>query len=84
MPPHNHSNLLSAPGAHLITGDTNRLHGTIAAVWKNEQMARVDIVCGPYRVVSLMAREAADELGLKTGDPADAIVRRSEVVIERV
>ena len=28
-------------------------------------MAQVELACGPYRVVSLMSREAADELGLR-------------------
>ena len=30
-------------------------------------MAQVELVCGPYRMVSLMSAEAADELGLEPG-----------------
>ena len=33
-------------------------------------MAQVELVCGEFRVVSLMSREAADELGLEVGKQA--------------
>ena len=38
-------------------------------------MAQVDLICGPYRMVSLMSAEAADELGLEPG--VRAIARSS-------
>ncbi len=53
------------------------------AIKRDEIMAQVDLVCGPYRIVSLMSREAADELGLKPGDPAVAIVKSTTVIVER-
>jgi molybdopterin-binding protein len=46
-------------------------------------MAKVDLACGPFRIVSLMSREAAEELGLKPGDPATAIVKATTVIVER-
>jgi molybdopterin-binding protein len=46
-------------------------------------MAQVDLACGPYRIVSLMSREAADDLDLKPGDPATAVVKSTTVVVER-
>lgn len=39
-------------------------------------------MCGPYRVVSLMSREAADELGLEPGVPAAAVIKATNVVVE--
>ena len=39
------------------------------------------MACGPYRIVSLMSREVADELGLKPGDQATAIVKSATVFI---
>jgi molybdopterin-binding protein len=45
-------------------------------------MAQVDLACGPFRIVSLMSREAADELGLKPGDTATAVVKATTVVVE--
>jgi molybdopterin-binding protein len=46
-------------------------------------MAQIDLACGPYRIVSLMSREAADELDLKPGDTATAMVKSTTVIIER-
>jgi molybdopterin-binding protein len=60
----------------------NRLPGTILAVKKDEIMAQIDMACGPYRIVSLMSREAADDLDLKPGDQATAIVKSTTVIIE--
>jgi molybdopterin-binding protein len=37
---------------------------------------------GPYRIVSLITRESADELGLKPGVIAVASVKSTSVVIE--
>ena len=45
----------------------NRLRGIVTAVKKDTVMAQVEMVCGPYRLVSLMSAEAADELGLEPG-----------------
>jgi hypothetical protein len=45
-------------------------------------MAKVDIQAGPHRIVSLMSREAADELGLEPGVLAVASVKATNVVIE--
>jgi|SRR5450755_2217842 molybdopterin-binding protein len=60
----------------------NRLQGTILAVKKDEVMAQIDLACGPYRIVSLMSREAADELDLKPGDQATAVVKSTTVIVE--
>jgi molybdopterin-binding protein len=46
-------------------------------------MAKIDLACGPYRIVSLMSREAAEELGLKPGDSATAVVKSTTVIVER-
>jgi molybdopterin-binding protein len=61
----------------------NRLGGIVLAVRRDDVMAQVDLACGPHRIVSLMTREAADQLGLKPGDPATAIVKATTVVVER-
>ena len=61
----------------------NRLAGVVVAVERDGVMAKVDLACGPFRIVSLMSREAADELGLAPGVAASAIVKATTVVIER-
>jgi molybdopterin-binding protein len=60
----------------------NRLDGIVLAVKKDKVMAQVEMACGPYRIVSLMSREAADELGLVPGSPAEAVIKSTGVVIE--
>jgi molybdopterin-binding protein len=60
----------------------NRLDGIVLAVTKDTVMAQVEMVCGPYRIVSLMSREAADELGLEPGSHAEAVIKSTGVVIE--
>ena len=52
-------------------------------VVKDTVMAQVEMVCGPYRLVSLMSSEAATELGLEPGVRALASVKSTNVVVER-
>ncbi len=60
----------------------NRMRGIVTAVKKDPVMAQVEMVCGPYRMVSLMSTEAADELGLAPGVLAIASVKSTNVVVE--
>jgi molybdopterin-binding protein len=46
-------------------------------------MAKVELACGDYRVVSLMSREAADEMELAPGVAATAVVKSTSVMVER-
>lgn len=61
----------------------NRLAGIVTKVTKDTVMAQVDLICGPYRMVSLMSTEAAEELGLAPGVRAIASVKSTNVVVER-
>ncbi|GAB3817158.1 TOBE domain-containing protein [Micromonospora zhanjiangensis] len=61
----------------------NRLRGIVTAVVKDTVMAQVDIQAGPFRVVSLMSREAADELDLRVGSVAVAVIKSTTVVVEK-
>ena len=45
----------------------NRLVGIVTRVVRDTVMAQVELQVGPHRMVSLMSREAADELGLGPG-----------------
>jgi molybdopterin-binding protein len=51
-------------------------------VTKDGVMAQVEMQAGPFRIVSLMSREAADELHLEPGSLAVASVKATTVVIE--
>jgi molybdopterin-binding protein len=61
----------------------NRMAGIVTKVKKDAVMAQVEMICGPYRLVSLMSSEAADELGLEPGVRAIASVKSTNVVVER-
>jgi molybdopterin-binding protein len=60
----------------------NHFSGVVVGVKRDGVMAQIDLVCGPFRIVSLMSREAADDLGLKPGVSATAVVKATNVIIE--
>ena len=67
--------------AHVVSA-RNRMRGIVTRVVRDTVMAQVEMVCGPYRIVSLMSSEAADELGLAPGVIAIASVKSTNVVVE--
>ncbi len=60
----------------------NQFRGLVTRVVKDTVMAQVEIQAGPFRVVSLMSREAADELELDPGVLAVATVKATNVIVE--
>jgi molybdopterin-binding protein len=60
----------------------NRFTGLVTRVTRDTVMAQVEIQAGPFRVVSLMSREAADDLKLQPGVLAVASVKSTNVVVE--
>ena len=61
----------------------NRMLGIVTKTTLDTVMAQVEMVCGPYRIVSLMSAEAAVELGLEPGVSAVASIKSTNVVVER-
>lgn len=70
--------------AREIAEARNRLTGIVTRVVRDTVMAQVEIQAGPFRVVSLISREAADELGLEPGVVAVASVKATNVAVEHV
>ena len=60
----------------------NRFGGIVTRVVRDDVMAQVDIQAGPFRMVSLISREAADELGLEPGSLVCATVKATNLGIE--
>jgi molybdopterin-binding protein len=60
----------------------NRMTGIVTRVVKDKVAAQVELQCGQFRMVSLMTREAADELGLEPGSLAVASVKATNVAVE--
>ncbi len=70
------------PGVVVRGSARNRFRGIVTKVIKDTVMAQVEMQAGPFRVVSLMSREAADDLGLEVGVVAVAAVKATHVVVE--
>jgi molybdopterin-binding protein len=60
----------------------NHLSGIVTKVVKDTVAAQVELQAGQHRIVSLMTREAADELELAPGVMATAVVKATNVVVE--
>jgi molybdopterin-binding protein len=60
----------------------NRFTGIVTRVERDGVSAVVEIQVGGHRIVSLMTREGADELGLEPGDLAVAAVKATTVIVE--
>ncbi|MFJ8043246.1 molybdopterin-binding protein [Kitasatospora sp. NPDC096147] len=60
----------------------NSFPGIITAVKLGDVAAQVEIQAGPHRLVSLLTREAAEELGLEVGMQATARVKSTSVHID--
>ncbi|RCG29486.1 helix-turn-helix domain-containing protein [Sphaerisporangium album] len=65
-----------------LSSARNRFRGIVTEVIRDAVMAQVEIAAGSYRVVSLMSRQAADELGLQPGVVAVAVIKSTNVVVE--
>jgi molybdopterin-binding protein len=70
------------PGPVVRASARNRFVGLVTRVVRDTVMAQVEIQAGPHRVVSLMSREAADELELEPGVLTIASVKSTNVVVE--
>lgn len=60
----------------------NRFPGIVTRVVLGDVAAQVEVQAGPHRLVSLLTREAVDELDLKEGDRAVAVVKATNVAVE--
>jgi molybdopterin-binding protein len=71
------------PGTHTTPESArNRFPGLVTKVTKDKVTAQVEVQAGPFRVVSLISREAVDELGLAPGSLVVAPVKSTNVVVE--
>ena len=78
------ANLEEAQRHGSISSARNRMRGIVTRVVRDGVMAQVEMQAGPHRIVSLMSREAADALGLEPGVLSVAVVKSTNVVVERI
>jgi molybdopterin-binding protein len=60
----------------------NRFVGLVTKVISDTVMTQVEMQCGPHAVVSLMSTAAAEELKLRPGSVAVAVVKATTVIVE--
>lgn len=73
-----------APDTGPVAGASarNRFRGVVTRVVRDTVMAQVEVQAGPFRVVSLLSREAVDELGLEPGSVVVATTKATNVGLE--
>lgn len=68
-------------GAHISA--RNRFHAIVTELKTDGLMAQVEMVVSePVRLVAIVTRDAVEELGLKKGMAATAIVKSTNVIIQ--
>lgn len=60
----------------------NRFAGIVTRVERDKVAAKVELYAGGHRLVALLTREAADDLGLERGVRATGVVKATNVIIE--
>ena len=75
--------LRDRPARARTSSARNRLEGTVVAIKRGRVMSQIELACGPFRIVSLLSTDSLDDLGLKPGDAATAIVKATTVIVER-
>ena len=60
----------------------NRFPGVVTRVERDGVAAVVEVQAGPHRLVSLITREASDELALAPGDEVVCTVKATDVMVE--
>jgi len=70
------------PDSLLAQSARNRFTGIVTRVETDTLTAVVEIHSPPHRLISLMTREAVDELGLVPGELATAVVKSTSVIVE--
>jgi molybdopterin-binding protein len=70
------------PDELLSQSARNRFSGVVTRVERDKLTAVIEIRAGRFRIVSLLTREAADDLKLEEGDLATAVVKATDVIME--
>jgi molybdopterin-binding protein len=65
------------------TSARNRLPGTVTAIKLGDIMAQVDVRVGDNHIVSVITREAVEELDLQEGEDVFVVVKSTEVMIAK-
>jgi molybdopterin-binding protein len=61
----------------------NQFAGTVKSIKLGNVMAEVVVTVGNLEIVSAITRTSAETLGLKPGDTVKAIIKSTEVIIDK-
>jgi len=61
----------------------NQFAGTVKSVKLGNVMAEVVVAVGAIEIVSAITRNSAETLNLKAGDQVKAIIKSTEVIIDK-
>jgi molybdopterin-binding protein len=78
--------LTSRPGRHhtgTARSPRNRMAGVVRSVEVDGVMALVELEAGPFLITAAITRDSVDELGLRPGVAASAVVKATSVMVER-
>lgn len=68
-------------GAVAVSSARNKMGAIVTRILADTVMAQVDMQAGPFRLVSLLSREAVEELGLEVGSVVVASVKATHVTV---
>ena len=75
--------ITSAYNARMPISARNKLRGTVEEIVLGNVMAHVVVRVGDNLIESAITRRSADELKLKKGDTVTAIIKATEVMIQK-
>jgi molybdopterin-binding protein len=61
----------------------NQFKGTVKSVKLGNVMAEVVVTVGAIEIVSAITRGSAEHMGLKPGDAVTAVIKSTEVLIDK-
>jgi molybdopterin-binding protein len=61
----------------------NQFKGTVTSVKLGGIMAEVVVTVGGLEIVSAITRTSAEQMGLKAGDTVTAVIKSTEVLIDK-
>ena len=68
------------PDAEEVSG-RNKLVGKVSTIKRDAIMAQINLDVGDNKITAGITRDALDELGLRVGDTAVALIKATEVMV---
>ena len=83
LPPGSKARKKRTPGVLVALSGRNQLRGIVEEVRVEGLLAQVRLRIGDQRLTAVITRDAVDELKLRRGQPALAVIKSTEVMIAR-